>query len=330
MKMRKSNILLTGIFTAIILVPSCNNAGAGDSLTDLLLFSSPGISLMKGEEIFVAETVKLLDPQGVIPAGLATRHAPVFDNYPSLLRRDPADYYEYFVFDRDYSLIVISVAPFYFLKLESRAFHFHLSGELDQLRDGLSGTAKSINTVPVYNDIGDYSVEIYFTPKEMKFSSSGTNKYRIIDNNGNTYVDVWRLYSSALITTMYFPVYEDEKIHEDIKDAASGGRIYRVFTNQVTIADPENYTITTSDLNFSFMAGRELLATDDLIGSEDIRFVDTEELTRDFIVYFSLPIGNSMGTNNYMSTRDGIVVVVRGHELKRLKLQLAAEGIPVL
>ena len=93
------------------------------------------------------------------------------------------------------------------------------------------------------------------------------------------------------------------------------------------MVNPNNYNISPLGLNFSAMIGTGLTITDNLLGSEDIRFVDRYALTRDFVAFFSVPLGNSKdAVNNHLSQKDGIVVIIRG-DISKFRSFLTGQGI---
>lgn len=286
-----------------------------------------GFSIVKGKSNFMHDFGKLKNPYGIVPTPLYSEYSSAFSSRPEILPKVMIDYYEFFTFDDNLTLIILSVDPFYYIKIESRSFYFHLMNEYNQIKGGLTGVAKAISSITKYSDVGEYSIEIYFTPKEIKYSTSGVNLYRILDSNGTTSVDPWRLIEGAGKNVVYYPSFEDLKIHEDIAAYVTAGRKARIYGNSTTISSPQNYYVTSSALNFAFITGTDLTLTENILGTEDIRFADIEELTRDYAVFFSLPPGNSKGTNNNLNLRDGIAVVVRGYDISPITRYLASQGI---
>jgi len=302
--------------------PKCS-----DDSRKVFLTRRHGLSLIKGEALFINEVFNLFIPQGVISTDLNSRHANFFPLFSGIISRTSVDNYEFFVFDDNVTLIILSEDPFYFLKIESRDFRFHMTNELNQIKAGIYGTSKSINTQPRYKEVGEYGIEVYFSPKEIKFSSSGKNQYRVIDNNGTTYVDLWRLVGAALRNVIYMPSYEEEQLNDDLIDGSEDGQSNIVFTRHAQVSDPSLCNIVSINLNFSIIAGRYLNLTEDLLGSDSLLFANKEELTRDYIAFFSIPLGNSKGANNYLATRDGIAVIIRGYNLNPIVEPLFKEGL---
>lgn len=280
-----------------------------------------GIEIHAGSAAWLGELNKLKQARGILPNGTGY-------SATNIIYRDPAVFYEFFAFDDNVSLILLSHSPVYFLKIESREFRYHLNNELVQVNQGLTGEAKSINSLTFYKQVGDHSVEVYFSPKEIYFSTgSGAGKGRIKIKNDTSFLDLWRLSEAANDVVFYTPLFEEQKVAEDFLTHSLDGKRRLILTDSSTMANPKNYNITPLGLNFSAMLGTGLTITDNLLGTEDIRFIDRYALTRDFVAFFSVPIGNSRdAVNNHLSQKDGIAVIIRG-DVSKYRNFLSAQGV---
>lgn len=285
-----------------------------------------GLQIFAGAAKWNEELGKLKNPRGVLPNGTNISASGV-------MFRDPATSYEFFAYDDNVVLLLMSNSPVYFIKMETKDFQYHLKNELDQLRNGKFGVNKTYNTTTYFKPLGDYQVEVYFSPKEFYFTSSGTNKYRITNPNSMTYVDLWRLYESANDVTFYTPSFDDQKIADDFYSHFQSGKRRLILTDASTVTNPINYNLKSYGLNFSFMLGSNLTLTGNLLGCADLNncsdkyFADPYWTTADFAAFISTPIGSSAsGTTNYLSINDGIAVIVRGN-ITQFKDFFAGQGV---
>jgi hypothetical protein len=285
-----------------------------------------GIELLKGKERFISEIKKMRNPQGIVPDSWG---------YPmtsSVVERSVTDYYEFFVFDEQTTLILLSQSgEFYFLKILSPEFYYFLGNELAQIKAGTLPKDKIVNSISYYREVGNYRIGIYFVPNEIKYDDDNN----IADINSTTYVDPWRLIGAAEINYFYTPVYEEEKLFQIYNKGSMEERKKNlILTTSSPFTAPLNFLTTSTDLGFSLMFGENLSLTDDILGTADINFVDKEELTENFAAFFSLPLGNSNDTTRNYLDRDhnvdglhGISVIIRGHDLSFLKTPVENEGL---
>lgn len=313
--MRSSNQFFSRLFFAgaLLFLATCAKP---DSDND----SGTGLQLFTGADQWLSELRKLKNPSGVLPTGTDFAATGImYDTWGTS--------YEFFAFDANVSLILMSNNPVYFIKIESREMQNHLKNELDQLRNGATPSTKLLNTITFYKKVGDYSVEVYFTPTELDFVSSGNNKDRLGDKNSTTYpdLDLWKLIEAAGNATFYTPSFDNQKIADDFYAQSVAGKRRLVLADSTSITNPANVNLKSYALNFSFMFGSNLTITDNLLGSEDIRFVDRYALTREFAAFFSVPVNNGA---TGISQKHGIVVVVRG-ELQNIRNFISGQGADI-
>lgn len=283
-----------------------------------------GVSIWKSQESFLADYNTLVGPKGILPInfGLGITH-------PDIIRKSQEDFYEFFVFDAYKALMILSVTPLYYIKIESQDFYYHLENEYNQFvsNPDIVPEDKHLNTTTHLKFIGDFQVEVYFTPKEIKYTTLGKNKYRIQDSNSVTFVDPWRLLGAANFAVLYFPFFKEEKLFSDLYNQSQEGRTRFIFTGESTLTPPNYALIDNPELNFPFMIGQNLEITEDLLGHDDIEFIDPLERTKDFAVFFSMPLGNATeeGEDN-LNLYHGFAIQVRGR-LNNIIRFLELEGI---
>lgn len=303
-KRRWAPLLSAAALLAAIL--SAAGCGIGEPLQ-----KNAGISLWKGTVSFETHYKELDSAKGILPPALTTGLA-----NGSILRVSPVNFHEYFVYDDKTTLLILSLNPFYYIKLESREFRFHLDSEYNQFaaNPGLTPSQKIINTTTHYKEVGDSRAALYFSPAEIHFTSSGTNRYRIKDANSITSVDLWKLLDAAEYAAVYTPVFEDITLFTDLHTQKQSGKQRLVYTRESALT-PKNYSLLENPFpGFTFIAGKNLSLTSEILGTESEFFIDRVEMTRDFIFFFSSPLGNSAdkGYTDYLNMRHGLALQVRG------------------
>jgi hypothetical protein len=221
------------------------------------------------------------------------------------------------------------------MKIESDQFYFHLGNELAQMKNNPAPNAKIINTIPAYKQVGDLEVGLYFIPNEMKYSTGG----KLADSNGVSYVDPNILFDAADKVVMYTPDFREQKIFADFLEDRTEGRTRIQYCRSASfpVNTPVTYYVQPElPLEFSFMMGEGLRIIDrpgsgDLLGTPKIEFANVTELTKNFAVFVSMPLGNSLNsTEAYLASttsgRHGVAVVVRG-DISRLKVFVELEGV---
>lgn len=316
MKALKRSVLQ--LFLVIAFFTTCSRPDTSESGT--------GLKIYAGAAKWNEELGKLKNPRGVLPNGASI-------SGPNIIYRDPATSYEFFAYDDNICLLLLSNSPTYFIRMETKDFQYHLRNEYEQIKSGLTGVNKALVTTTYFKKLGDYQVEVYFAPKEINFTSQGSNKYRIGNANNTTYTDLWRLYDAASNAVFYTPSFDEQKIADDFYAQTQTGKNRLILADSSSISSPQNYNLKSYGLNFSFMLGSNLTLTGNLLGCADLNncsdkyFADPYWTTADFAAFFSTPLGNSnSGTTNYLSINDGIVVIVRGN-IAQFKDFVTAQGV---
>ena len=290
-----------------------------------------GVQLLKGRKQFRAEFEKLGPLLGVVPLDTS----PFSDD---IVKKDPASWNEFFLSDKFTSLIILSVEPRYFLKIDSADLYHHLRREYLQIKDGLTASAnKVMSSNPFLKKVGDYRVEVYFTPKELRHNTS----CRIAQvSEHKPRPDIWRLTNASKKSIFFTPEFQEMKLLMDFTDSVTTNKTKgwerAIYTNDNRSGDDSSLIMPTDLLfNFSFIWGEGLEPTDELLDGQSKYSGNIYELTSNFIAFFSLSLGNPLTSTGEctsasrkasgLNTKDGIMVLVRG-DLKWLEKFLRQEG----
>ncbi|MFW6365205.1 MAG: hypothetical protein ACOC2H_01885, partial [Spirochaetota bacterium] len=151
-------------FLYIILITACTVL-----LSSCLDFTAPesagDVALSKGTVNLVAALSRLDNPYGIMPETLGLSES----EYPKILSHSIENHHEFFAFDKNQCVIVLSADPLYFMVINSPEFYRHLNAEYEQIAAGVTPNNKELNTVDNYKRVGDYEVGIFFTTNEMKY-----------------------------------------------------------------------------------------------------------------------------------------------------------------
>ena len=323
-----------------------------------------GIELLKGKSRFDFEVSQLRSPKGIVPpdtnVAFPDKNFLVRDtvswkdrrvNYTSKGYFDGTGWNQFFIYDEDVTLVILSVSPRYFIKIESEKFFYHLEREYNQIQKGLSGiyNDKVVSSYNSINSVGDFDVGLYFTPKELNYSTgSSSNVDRIKQiSQSKPKPDLWRFLDAAQEAFIYAPCFQEKKLLKDMISHVQNGKSRLVYTKNLSPFPGATPTLATSMCSsllsgdhvishpaaFSFIMGKNLKKTEALMDGETF-FKGTEEheLVRDFIAFFSLPLGDTQKTNSsnvkikrYLNLLDGIVIIYRGN-LNRFEDFLTKDG----
>ena len=229
--------------------------------------------------------------------------------------------YEFFVFDHQRVLLLLSVQPLYFIEIQSPLFYSHCLEQLEQIRAGRGGSSKVIATAPFLKTIGDLNLEIYFAPKEINYASRGSHRGRIRQTGmQRPPQDLWRLFGAAQRVTAYFPDYTDQKMHADIQEQRAKGKIRSIFASHIDLSaeDSAEYLSLLEGPSLAYIHGEGLELTQDLLGDTSIDFVDQSLLLKDFLFLFSFSPGKNLSENTAyepaLNHNNGIVILLRAHK----------------
>lgn len=184
---------------------SCSQFNNSPSLDN----KEPSLFLFKEKERFLTFYQQLKNPKGVLP------NTPFFTSLlGELCFEDPLSFSAFFVFDASTTLILLSVEPFYALKVQSFDFAFHLDEVFKEFQAGFKENNRRLSTLSFYGKAGENQVGIYFTPKEFYPLTSGNNKYRWGSAGGlNPHPWIWL--DAAKTLTASSPSWDEEQLTQD-------------------------------------------------------------------------------------------------------------------
>ncbi len=283
----------------------------------MFIQSINGIEILKGKTKFDYELAQLKNAKGILPERI------IFDSSnKNLLSKDPAHWNEFFAYDEHNSLIILSPAPLYFIKIQSQSFFHHLDKEFKQIVGGINGQDKKISSSALLKKVGDFEVGLYFTPKELSYNTS----FRIIQiGSERSKRDIWRLLEASGEAIIYLPIFEETQLFHDLQIDVAYGKSRMVYTKNSMIPTLGPTHIIEHPIDFSFMMGKNLQKTNCLLDKQALFLTENYTVTRDFIVFFSLPLGNSRQCGrfsrciprggrrkDFLETDNGIAILYRG------------------
>lgn len=253
--------------------------------------------------------------------------------------------------------------PLLAIKLKSREFYDHLKREHNQFTNSANLLAdnKKKNLQVHYREIGDYRVQLMFTPNELAYTTVGENAGRIQDKNSTTAEDLWRLQSAASELTAIIPEYYDTRIFADIfcQVAANKARFIYTADSKLALSDLPGWLEENTDSRYDsacalnrkkagaknrpwyekrsipklrtpIFIGEGLGINDDLLGNAVEDYINRQEITEPFFFISSVPLGNGekkdLGEDN-LARRHGFGLLIRG-DIRELKKQLNELGLP--
>ncbi len=284
------------------------------------------ISFGKGNSEIIKEINSMKNAKGIIPFELSAYCSGFLTKYSK-------DHNEFFVYNKDRAIIILSVNPMYFTIINSGDFYFHLENELTQLINNISPENKKASSIPSSHKIGKYEVSLFFIPNELRFSTEG----KISDINYENFSDPYLLYNAARKTVLYTPILMEEKIYSDLIQNKNLGKEIIIHTKKTLFSEYYSNNIiayyTSPQLlpDFSFIYGENLSLTEELIGKNNRYYTDIRAVTADYIYLFSTPLGNSQfQPDAYLSKtsfgKNGIALLIRG-DLSSIEKFLSEENI---
>ncbi len=343
------------VLSLVLLLPACAAFGGTDQENGFHV-----LEVMEGQEAFIGNVnaMQQQDMKGILPLSLKSHFLPNdpnsacdpsnhTSNRSNFCFKDPDIWNEFFIFDQRTLIVILKSSPkLYFIKINSDLFYSHCLAEFRQIKRGKSGRSgsnkKSISTSPFLKQVGDFKVEVYFSPTEITFgTTSSSESYKRMRQAGSQRPrpEIWRLLEAAQDVELSFPRFEDDQMHADFLRHIGEGKKRTVYSPHFSLSGlngrAPSYGITKDAvLPFYSISGRNLQMTEELIDGEDRNFEDPYELTRDFLALFSLFPGNpgvKGDTNNpsdaLLNVRDGIVILIRG-PMTRLQGSLDNEKPP--
>jgi hypothetical protein len=263
---------------------------------------SETVSLNYGTDNFVQELSTLNNPRGMMPSTMN-----IGRGMPGIILKTPNSFYEYFAFDENTVLVVLSISPMYYVKIRSPLISMKFEAEYNQFSSMiyLDPLSKKINGPFEFVTAGGNDVAVVFTPSEISFSP--TNSEITISDVSSCFQPGTFLHDSSW-SLIYIPNFEDETLHLDLMAQRSDGEMRAIYTNKSDLI-PTVHTFASRNLNFPFM------------------YMRSSDGSGDYLILFSNPIGNSDSTDrNFLSSAHGIVLVIRVDKNNSILPFLAANG----
>ncbi len=294
-----------------------------------------GIEILKGQARFNSELGLLKNAKGVLPETFTNQL-----NNPHIIKKNSISWNEFFVYDRQNILIILSPAPMYFLKLQSDQFYHHVEIEYNQLARGLSGDDKEFSSLSSFQEVGDFVVGLYFTPEEIRYAQ---NSRRIEGANGTNRPrpDIWRLLEASQTAMVYVPDFEEDQLLGNLKFDVKEKKTRFVYTSNLMTDKLSSDHVVNEPYHFSFIMGKNLQKTNCLLDQQTFfRPAEEHALVQNFIAFFSVPLGNARQCSShgnetqyclagerrdFLNMKDGIVILYRG-DLSRFENFFSKDG----
>lgn len=290
---------------------SCSAAGGSPK-------REASITMWETEARFLEDFSKMNEPKGIMPSILS-----IGKGNRDILMKVPKNYFEYFVYDKDKVLVILSFNPFFYLKLESREVISHFESEYLMFKNNirLSPTDKKPTARPKYFDFGDLELGVMFTPSEINFSGESSTLNKIMDVDSDKDDDPSLILDASKFAVFYTPVFEEEKLFSDFWGQLNQGKERYIYTTESDLFPP-NFSEVPYNLNFSFLVCKDIKYTDRMT------VIEKKYKENDYCVLFSMPIGNSSAAKdrNFLSISHGIVITLRGN-ISNVEDFIAAKGI---
>lgn len=276
------------------------------------------VTMWETEARFIEDLSKMHEPKGIMPSILS-----IGKGNRDILMKVPKNYFEYFVFDKDKVLVILSFNPFFYLKLESREIIPHFESEYLLFKNNirLSPADKKPSANPKYFDFGDLELGVMFTPSEISFSQEAGTANKIIDVDTEKDDDPSLVLDASNFAVFYTPIFEDDQLYLDFKDQLGQGKERYIYTTESNLFPP-NFAEVPFNLNFSFLVCKDIDYT------EKMTVIEKKYKENDYCVLFSMPIGNSSlaKDRDFLSKSHGIVITLRGN-ISNVQDFIASKGI---
>ncbi len=273
----------------------------------------PAISLLNGQDTLVKKIMKMETPTGIMPKNLQG----IFNKKHTFIYKDPKQWNEFFIFNQNITLLLLSVQPLYFLEIRSRNLNSNLYREYQQVKRGKTGVNKSLQSLNQLHSIGEHDIGIYFTPQELSINQNGYIQQR---NTQQRHVDLFRLIEAAKEIFVFSPKFTDIHFYNMMRNASINKNYTRVIYTKITEPEflfPIHHLKT--DMHFSIIIGKRLELNDSLskvIPSYLNSRSDTKKYTRDFIAFLSIPLHTTYSNSkrvHAVKKQDGIMILIQGN-----------------
>lgn len=235
------------------------------------------------------------------------------------LYKEPRIWSEFFVFNRKFAVLFLSIDPLYYLQIESGVFHSKLLREFQYIQKNLVGKEKQATGSPFFKKIGNYQAEIYFTPTELNYSlrEGSSSRYRIRQiAKLPPRADVWRLMEAADHIIASFPKFQDKQMYVDFQREVGKGKKRTIFSELFEVSEIPTrslYVIKKKTLPFPFILGSKLRLTENILDGQHPLGVNQSSLIQDFLLLLSLPETGNPLEGPSLNVKDGFALLLRGH-----------------
>lgn len=303
--MRRIIPVLICILLSVAGTMSCGNTAEEKSET---------VKIEYGEANLSSEIGKLYNPKGLLPTTSS-----LGSGYSGIIKKTPNKYFEYFVFDDNTVLVVLSISPLYYVKISSPEIAMKFNAEYNQFLSNvyLAPESKKVNGPFEFVAAGRNEVAVAFSPSEMSFSQEAglsDGGHRIVLNKSTDF-QIDQLLSDSVWATVYFPVFKEREIFKKLTEQRRAGKQKIVYANKSDFF-PRIDAVAPVTLNFPFM------------------YIKSGDSRGDYFILFSNPLGDSgnIGASedengeNYLSSSHGLAIIVRAEKNTSILPFLNANG----
>jgi hypothetical protein len=256
------------------------------------------VTIHELQKNFIEDYQKLLEPKGIMPTTLDIGRGD-----PNIILKVPANYYEYYIFDRDTSLVVLSYNPFIYLKIHSREIASHLNSEYMQFLNNvrLAPSDKKAIVRPFFHKLENLEIAVLFSPTQLHYGGTEPMEDKISVSDTTEVEHPAITLENSPLCTMYTPKLEDPVMYSSLVNQATSGKQRFIYTTESVIYPPI-YSEVEFNLNFSFMAFSDTPA-----------FETISTGSYNSIILLSTPLGNtSQLDRDYLNISHGVTVILKG------------------
>jgi hypothetical protein len=282
MKPAFKNLVIAALLFSTAGILSCGEIKSADIIAE-------GIKIDSDISNFKNDLSRLNNPKGMLPSTMN-----VGVGIKGIIRKTPNAFREYFVFDENTVLAILSISPFYYLTIHSSEAAIKFSDEYTQFQKNvyLDSSAKAVNSEFKFIKAGTNDIAIAFTPSELTFSD--TTGQIIIKNNGGSTFQPYNLLENASWSTSYIPNFEESYLYDTISAKRAESKTIVLYSDKSDFFPPI-HSVPPKTLNFPFMYIKGATATDD------------------YFILFSNPIGDSQSTSGskYLADENGFAIFIK-------------------
>lgn len=298
--------ILIVISILIASIISCGNTADVKSET---------VKIEYGEASFISDLKALNNPKGILPTTSS-----LGSGYPGIIKKTPNKFFEYFVYDDNVVLAVLSISPLYYVKISSRDVAVRFKSEYNQFLSNiyLDPVSKVENGPFEFIKAGRNEVAVVFTPSELSFSAEegvAENGHKMILNNSSDF-QLQQVLLDSEWACVYVPIFEEREMFTALRSQRLEGKEKIVYANKSDFF-PRIDAVSPATLNFPFIYTKS--------GGTGVQ--------GDYFVLFSNPLGdsgkksvNADDGENYLGCAHGFAIIVRAETNTTILPFLNARG----